>query len=55
MFLDFNQIELLVFDALQTVDLAKTGDATQKGLIMEATLKVKAENGIGAAYDLTTA
>lgn len=54
-FHDFDQYEVLFLRPMQTEDLANTGDARQKALVQEVTLKVKQEAGCGAAFDLTTA
>lgn len=49
---DFLEIQHL--RPFKVVDLAKTGDATKKMLIVEWGLKVRAEKANGAAFDLTT-
>jgi hypothetical protein len=53
-FLDWEMIEILALRPLRDVKIAKTGDNTKRGLVMEATLKVKNEAGLGMAADLTT-
>ncbi len=40
---------------MQTVDLAKTGDAEKRMILCEYGLVVKNEAACGAIYDLTTA
>jgi len=52
---DPEYVSLGVLRPLQTIDLAKQGDADSKQLLMEATLKVSAEKAHGIVADLTTA
>lgn len=53
-FVDTNYASVSTLRPYKVVDLARTGDATKKMLIMEAGLKVLNEKAHGAAYDLTT-
>jgi hypothetical protein len=52
--LDFDLLDILYLRPFKTVPMAVTGDATKKMLIVEYTLKVKQEKGLGLAADLTT-
>lgn len=54
-FLDFEYLQLGHLRPFKVVKLAKTGDAEKRMLIQEWCLKVLNEEGLGAAYDLTTA
>jgi hypothetical protein len=53
-FLDWSMLELLYLRPFATKKLAPTGDAEKRMLIVEYTLKVKQEAGLGLAADLTT-
>lgn len=53
-FLDWEMLEILALRPMNDVDVPSTGDNTKRALIMEATLKVKNEAGLGMAADLTT-
>ena len=53
LFVDTNFASVCTLRPYKVVDLAKTGDATKKMLIMEATLKVKNEKAHGIVADLT--
>lgn len=53
-FLDFNYLAVGILRPFKTVQLAKTGDAEKRMLIVEWGLKVKQEAGLGGAFDLTT-
>jgi len=53
-FLDWNFVSLRFLRPFKRVNLAKTGDADKKMLIVEYTLQVKQEASLGIAADLTT-
>jgi hypothetical protein len=50
--LDFDYIQFLTLRNFETEDLAKTGDATKKMIIVEWALKVKNEAGLAGVFDL---
>lgn len=52
--LDFEMLALAMYRPVKSTPLAKTGDAEKRMLLMEATLQVKQEAGLGLAADLTT-
>ena len=52
--LDPDYAKMTVLRPYQQIDLAKTGDATKKLLLVEYGLKVLAENAHGLAADLVT-
>ena len=52
--LDPDYAKMTVLRPYQQIDLAKTGDADKKLLIVEFGLKVLAENAHGLAADLVT-
>lgn len=54
LFVDTNYASVATLRPYKVVDLAKTGDATKKMLIMEAGLKVLNEKSHGIVADLTT-
>lgn len=54
-FIDSEFLAVMILRNFQTVDLAKTGDASKKMLLIEWGLKVKQEAALGLAADLTTA
>lgn len=51
--LDFEMLEVDYLRPFQTVELAKTGDAEKRMLLVEYTLKVKNELGCGLVADLS--
>jgi hypothetical protein len=53
-FIDDSMLEIDYLRPVKRVVLAKSGDAEKRMLIMECTLKVKNEAGLGLAADLTT-
>jgi hypothetical protein len=53
-FIDWEFVSLSFLRPFKRVNLAKTGDAEKKMLIVEYTLQVKNEAGLGLAADLTT-
>ena len=53
-FLDFDMLALRPLRPMQTIPLAKTGDAEKRLLQTEVTLQVKNEAGLGLAADLST-
>jgi hypothetical protein len=53
-FLDFEYLSIMILRNFRTEELAKTGDATKKMLLIEWGLKVKQEAALGGAFDLTT-
>ena len=53
-FLDFEYLSLSILRNFTTYDMAKTGDAMKKLLLIEWGLKVKQEAALGLAADLTT-
>lgn len=53
LFVDTSHASVCTLRPYKVVDLAKTGDATKKMLIMSATLKVKNEKAHGIVADLT--
>lgn len=53
-FLDFEFLSIGILRNFRTEDLAKTGDAMKKMLLIEWGLKVKQEAALGLAADLTT-
>jgi hypothetical protein len=53
-FLDFELLSVPALRPFMTKDLAVTGDSEQKLLLVEYTLKVNQEAGLGGAFDLTT-
>lgn len=53
-FLDFEYLGIGILRNFATYDMAKTGDAIKKMLLIEWGLKVKAEKALGLAADLTT-
>lgn len=55
LFVDTNYASVATLRPYKVVDLAKTGDATKKMLIMEAGLKVLNEKSHGIVADLTDA
>lgn len=52
--LDFNYLALAFLRPMQTIKLAKTGDAERRMLLCEYTLVVKNEAALGMVADLTT-
>lgn len=54
LFVDTNFADVATLRPYQVKDLAKTGDAEKKLLIVEAGLRVTNEKGMGIAADLTT-
>ena len=52
--LDPDYAKMTVLRPYQQIDLAKTGDATKKLLLVEYGLKILAENAHGLAADLVT-
>lgn len=52
--LDFNYLSLAFLRPMQTIKLAKTGDAERRMLLCEYTLVVKNEAAVGMVADLTT-
>lgn len=53
-FIDSNELAMATLRPYQVMDLAKTGDADKKLLLMEAGLKVNNEKAHGLLADLTT-
>jgi len=53
-FLDFSMVEARWLRPLAVKKLAKTGDAEKRYMVMEGTLVVKQEAGLGLGADLTT-
>lgn len=52
--LDSELYSIQTLDDLQAYEMAKTGDATKRMLVMECGLRVNQEKGIGIVADLTT-
>lgn len=52
--LDPDYAKMVVLRPYQQIDLAKTGDADKKLLLVEYGLKITAEDAHGIAADLTT-
>src|SRR5690606_29518270 len=52
-FLDFDLLKLATLRNFRTEKLAKTGDADKRMLLVEYTLRVNQEAGLGLAADLT--
>ena len=52
--LDPDYAKMVVLRPYQQIDLAKTGDADKKLLLVEFGLKITAEDAHGIAADLTT-
>lgn len=53
-FLDFDYVDFMFLRKFMTENLAKTGDADKKLVLVEWGLKVKQEAALGGAFDLTT-
>lgn len=53
-FVDYDMLKLMVLRNYQTVELAKTGDAEKRMLLIEYGLQVTNEAGLGLLADLTT-
>lgn len=52
--LDFEYLAVPTLRPFQTIEVAKTGDAEKRMLLVEFTLQVKAEAALGICADLTT-
>ena len=53
-FLDFSMVQMRFLRQLAVKKLGKSGDAEKRLMVMETTLQVKQEAGIGIAADLNT-
>jgi hypothetical protein len=51
---DWDMVNVRYLRPFKTKPMAKTGDATKKLMIVEYTLEVKQEAGLGLCADLTT-